>query len=1185
MPFFEFEVCGKKWKTSAERETNGLIKTRTFKGFLWQYEYYPNTKLVKKITDKDGQSVTYTYDHLLRLDSAKARNNAVITKYTYKYKDAAQSNKSWVETKTTFTSFIGGLLSNNTTFKTVRQYLDGLGRPVQNVAVANSPNLKDVISVIEYDNQGREFKKYDPFESTKINGAYETIIPNLQPFAKMEYDSSPLNRIRKTTPPGWQPTYTEYATNLTGDAYDMTGTAYYPPNTLQKVTRTDPDGRVQKIFTDRKGRKVFTLNVQNNVAGGYYMIYSFDDKDRMNKVFTPRNAWQEWWNANDLDYSYRYDYNDNMIYKKLPDIAAVNMQYNARNQLVLMQDGKQASLNPQQWLATQYDTYGRPAATGFANSTNLDIALNPYFTSTLTSTDYSYVAGTELGKPIRTYNYFGTYLESFLQYDSYGRLSSTYSNNQLYSPSGAISTTNFSEKIALTYDLADNVLTKTRTHKPNATTTRTIVETMDYDNGLRLKQMKHKIDAMDEQILNNVDYSIKNQITTKRMGKVGTYNYLQKVDYTYNSLGWLTGINTPAPPTYITTNPIGNYPALISPNSSSADLDNNDLLSMEFKYDNPNSALAPSGTIVKGEYNGNISQVIWQVRGREKQAYTLSYDAVNRMTNAKYSDINNSGVVTGGRYDETLTYDIRGNINTLQRYGLTSVAGAPSPTWGLIDNLTYNYGSSGYNIKNKLNSVTDNSGNLTKGFKTSTNGSAYTYDSDGNMTSDPNKNITGITYNYLNLPITITFTGSRSITFMYDAGGNKLRKTVVQGGTTPSTTIQDYVGGFEYKNNVLEAIYHSEGRVTMVNSVLKYEYALKDQLGNTRIMFCDKDGNGIIGASSSQEASEITQENHYYPYGMNMEGTWQNTPSVSDSKYLYNGKELNDDFGLGLMDYGARMYDAAIGRWHVVDPLSDKYYAMTPYNYVGNNPTNFIDPNGMESEGLPGSACGCKKGTTGTIKGTDSNGSNAGSSMAGVMVFSGGSLSTQNAQTSQGLKQDGGPGLPVFIVKKSRYKNIYYHHWWAFSFGGVSNIMTYRPDLAARNTYWALKDIPTLLTFHRDEIPYKTTLEGGSNASVAYVPAKENTDHGNDYGQFIFKNKIKSGQQFMVSLVDDTNDEKETEPVPSPTFWVYIRRQGSLFNNMKLAPQFNAPFLFVPFIQGLEWQLPRSQMENFEGIH
>ncbi len=45
---------------------------------------------------------------------------------------------------------------------------------------------------------------------------------------------------------------------------------------------------------------------------------------------------------------------------------------------------------------------------------------------------------------------------------------------------------------------------------------------------------------------------------------------------------------------------------------------------------------------------------------------------------------------------------------------------------------------------------------------------------------------------------------------------------------------QDYIGGIEYKNGTLEAVYHAEGRITTINGSLKYEYALKDHLGNVQ---------------------------------------------------------------------------------------------------------------------------------------------------------------------------------------------------------------------------------------------------------------------------------------------------------------------------------------------------------------
>lgn len=73
------------------------------------------------------------------------------------------------------------------------------------------------------------------------------------------------------------------------------------------------------------------------------------------------------------------------------------------------------------------------------------------------------------------------------------------------------------------------------------------------------------------------------------------------------------------------------------------------------------------------------------------------------------------------------------------------------------------------------------------------------------------------------------------------------------------------------------------------------------------------------------------------------------TPQIGpENLYNYTGKENQMDFGLNLIDYGARMYDPAIARWSTVDPLGAKMPSWSPYNYVLGNPIQLVDPDGRE---------------------------------------------------------------------------------------------------------------------------------------------------------------------------------------------------------------------------------------------
>ena len=187
---------------------------------------------------------------------------------------------------------------------------------------------------------------------------------------------------------------------------------------------------------------------------------------------------------------------------------------------------------------------------------------------------------------------------------------------------------------------------------------------------------------------------------------------------------------------------------------------------------------------------------------------------------------------------------------------------------------------------------------------------------------DLDKKIIDIQYNSLNLPNRIEFEDGSSISYLYDAAGTKLRVVHSIAGNTTTT---DYCGNVIYENGTPKTLLTDAGFVSLNDN--KYHYYLQDHQGNNRVV--------------ADQAGAVEEVNHYYPFG----GTFASTSSVQP--YKYNGKELDRKGGLDWYDYGARMYDAALGRWHVVDPMADKCYGISPYNYCANNPIKYIDPTGM----------------------------------------------------------------------------------------------------------------------------------------------------------------------------------------------------------------------------------------------
>ena len=319
------------------------------------------------------------------------------------------------------------------------------------------------------------------------------------------------------------------------------------------------------------------------------------------------------------------------------------------------------------------------------------------------------------------------------------------------------------------------------------------------------------------------------------------------------------------------------------------------------------------------KYNGSISSMTWQAGDDSTvRGYKFTYDGLDRIQNAIYGET--ASLSTNiNRFSENVSeYDKNGNIKSLQRYGRTGAS-----AYGMLDNLTYTL--NGNQLTRVDDAVTASAYNGGFEFKDGVKQSnEYAYDANGNLTKDLNKGITDIQYNCLNLPSVVTFSDGSTITYTYAADGTKLKTVHKIGGTTTTT---DYCGNVIYENGVQKLLLTEEGYVTLSDS--KYHYYLKDHQGNNRVVI--------------NQSGTVEETNHYYPFG----GVFASSGNVQP--YKYNGKELDAKKGLNWYDYGARHYDAALGRFTTVDPSAENYYSTSPFTYCLNNPLNYIDPLGTDT--------------------------------------------------------------------------------------------------------------------------------------------------------------------------------------------------------------------------------------------
>lgn len=842
------------------------------------------------------------------------------------------------------------------------QYFDAFGRLYESIDVGITPTGKDLAALIEYDEFGREKKKWLPAVVGNNDGKYvpcsslknlvcNTYENDREPYEIFEYENSPLNRMTSHFMPGMEwhnrAERFEYKRNDNSDANEIDRNDlkynpvryengikkdFYPHNLLELKFTHMLDGQTIE-YTDIRGRTVLFRNTLRTAGshsndGSYADVqYLYDDIGNLLYVYTPNQADNLTGAVSNSHYIYRYeyDYRDRRIAVQIPQCEWDYYVYDRADRLIFSQNGEQRMTG--QWTFYKYDTMGRRVLEGTCTTNRSHAELRELCQTILVEEDFDRT---------QPYGYTWSKLAEIIPSDSSILNAYYYDNYDIVGyQSVANYTPNFKGDDCYTgnnegYESKGLLTVSSTGILDNSTTSRLhklyYYDRMDCEVAIISDIYSPQKGVEDYKQAEYLSYTFAGDVSTRILCLSGKDD--ERYDYTYDHAGRLVSTRYNLFSSYTdfqrntydelgrlaSTTPLG-----LSDQATTYTYDiQSRMTSLQQKH---------FGEELTYTLSGNISKQTFPDGG----SYTFTYDLLSRLTQADYVN----GMVNRSC---SFSYDKNGNLLSLKRF-----SGSASETI----NMVYN----GDRMFRTVQKADFDDGYMFKRY--ANNQKEYEYNTNGSLISAANRGISSIKYNQLNLPeqMDVKHTSAEARNeYTYDAEGNKLN---VKYRWNPQFVTNPIIGS---------AV--NESLLTMSRSVLyqgnhiwfdtkemwlneigyrrpdtsKFYFYVKDNQGNNRVVI---DQNG-----------QVVQRNDYYPYGLPM-GSAAGVPSgyyadKDGQPFKYNEKELDRMHGMTLYDYNARTMDPTFPRFLTVDPSCEKYYGISLYAYCGNNFVNAIDPDGRD---------------------------------------------------------------------------------------------------------------------------------------------------------------------------------------------------------------------------------------------